>query len=333
MYKVSILVPVYSVEQFIERCARSLFAQTYPDLEFVFVNDCTPDQSVELLQKVMEEYPQRKPTVKIINHEKNRGLAAARNTALDNATGEFICHVDSDDWLELNAVELLVKRQEDTKSDIVSGNMYVHTVTGVETWYEPHYHSKKEMVLAQLPDMREHNVFRRIIRRSLYEDNSIRCIEGCDRAEDRYQMVLLSLVAEKTSNIDDFVYHYETRNSKSITNLFNQDENLKMLDQDLTNWLGIREFFADKEESYVPETTCYVVNCINRLLYLSVKQHARKYYKKAAAVVYDNEDCLALMGWEKEGVDRIIHDFEVKWIKHSCKRLIGFCGWLMKSIR
>ena len=75
---VSILVPVYGVEQYIERCARSMFEQTYPNLEYVFVNDCTPDLSMEVLHKVMMDYPQRKDAVHAINHDRNRGLAAAR---------------------------------------------------------------------------------------------------------------------------------------------------------------------------------------------------------------------------------------------------------------
>ena len=110
-YKVSVLVPVYGVERYIERCARSLFEQTYPNLEYVFVNDCTPDGSVVVLKRLMEEYPERKPFVRIINHERNRGISATRNTALDYASGEFVSFVDSDDWLESNAIELLVKRQ------------------------------------------------------------------------------------------------------------------------------------------------------------------------------------------------------------------------------
>ena len=89
MYLVSILVPVYGVEKYIERCARSLFEQTYENLEYIFVDDCTPDKSIEILKRVIEDYPNRKNQVRIIHHEHNRGLAAARNTALDAATSEF----------------------------------------------------------------------------------------------------------------------------------------------------------------------------------------------------------------------------------------------------
>ena len=81
--KVSVCIPVYGVEKYIERCARSLFEQTMKDdIEFIFVDDCTPDKSIEILQKVLEEYPERKNQVKIIRHETNKGLTGARNTAL-----------------------------------------------------------------------------------------------------------------------------------------------------------------------------------------------------------------------------------------------------------
>lgn len=68
--KVSILVPVYGVEKYIERCARSLFEQTYDNIEYIFVDDCTKDRSIEILQKVLEDYPNRKKQVEILHHEK-----------------------------------------------------------------------------------------------------------------------------------------------------------------------------------------------------------------------------------------------------------------------
>ena len=126
MYKVSVLVPIYGVEHYIERCARSLFEQTYPNLEYVFVNDCTPDRSVDILKQVMESYPNRVDAVKVINHNTNRGIAAARNTLIDNAVGDYVCYVDSDDWLELDAIEKLVKKLMESGAEIVSGSYLLH---------------------------------------------------------------------------------------------------------------------------------------------------------------------------------------------------------------
>ena len=76
--KVSVLVPVYGVEKYIERCAVSLFEQTHRDMEYVFVNDCTPDRSISILRSVIERYPDRAPQVRIIDNEVNRGVGATR---------------------------------------------------------------------------------------------------------------------------------------------------------------------------------------------------------------------------------------------------------------
>lgn len=114
MSLVSILVPVHKVELYIERCARSLFGQSFSNMEFVFVDDCSPDNSCGVLSRVLEEDLHRKSMTKVLHHKTNRGLAAARNMAHDNATGGFVCIVDSDDWLEKDASR---KKQARLKED------------------------------------------------------------------------------------------------------------------------------------------------------------------------------------------------------------------------
>ena len=94
MYLISILVPVYGVEDYIERCARSLFEQTYQNLEFIFVDDCTPDRSIDILETTIKDYPNRLSQLRIIRHNKRKGIAATRNTAINAANGLFICHID-----------------------------------------------------------------------------------------------------------------------------------------------------------------------------------------------------------------------------------------------
>ena len=95
--KVSIIVPIYGVEHFIERCARSLFEQTLDGIEFIFVNDSTPDNSISILLRVLEDYPNRQNQVRIVQHEVNKGLPFARQTGIRLAKGEYIAHCDSDD--------------------------------------------------------------------------------------------------------------------------------------------------------------------------------------------------------------------------------------------
>ena len=114
MPKVSVIVPIYGVEAYIGECARSLMAQTYPDIEFIFVNDGTPDRSMEVLSGILD--PAR--NVKIINKE-NAGLPQARLTGILAAEGEYILHLDSDDWIEPDAVERLVAAAQETGADLV----------------------------------------------------------------------------------------------------------------------------------------------------------------------------------------------------------------------
>ena len=84
--KISVLVPIYGVADYIEECLVSLFEQTYQDLEYIFVDDCSPDNSLQILEGVILRYPERQQQVHVIHHEYNRGLGAARATALAAAT-------------------------------------------------------------------------------------------------------------------------------------------------------------------------------------------------------------------------------------------------------
>ena len=128
--KVSVCIPVYGVEKYIEKCARSLFEQTMQDgIEFIFVNDCTKDRSIEILEQVLAEYPHRKEQTGIIHHEKNRGLVAARNTGLLHASGEYIIHCDSDDWVELDMYEKMYLAAKENDADMVYCD-YVKEMSG-----------------------------------------------------------------------------------------------------------------------------------------------------------------------------------------------------------
>ena len=122
--KVSICVPVYGGEKYIANCARSLFGQTYDNIEYVFVNDCTKDRSIEVVQQVVEEFPHRKSSLKIVNHEKNSGLAASRRTGVENATGDYFLYIDEDDYLEQDAISRYVARAVETDADMVMADRY-----------------------------------------------------------------------------------------------------------------------------------------------------------------------------------------------------------------
>lgn len=113
---VSLIVPIYGVESYIEQCARSVLEQTYPRMEFIFVNDGTKDRSMDVLSRVLEDFPGK--CVKIVNKE-NAGLPQARKSGLEVATGEYVMHVDADDWIESDAAARLVEKALETGADLV----------------------------------------------------------------------------------------------------------------------------------------------------------------------------------------------------------------------
>ena len=99
----SVIVPVYNVEKYIKQCLDSIKFQTFKDFEVICVDDCSTDNSA----KIVEEYVQKDSRFKLIRHEQNKGVSAARNTALDAATGEYIIFVDSDDWVDTKFFEAI----------------------------------------------------------------------------------------------------------------------------------------------------------------------------------------------------------------------------------
>ena len=122
--KVSIVIPIFKAEAYIERCARSLFEQSLDNIEYIFVNDCSPDNSMYLLNKVLGDYPQRKEQVHIINHSQNLGAAKAREVGIKVATGEYIIHCDSDDWVERNMYQTMYEEVQNHNADIVICDFY-----------------------------------------------------------------------------------------------------------------------------------------------------------------------------------------------------------------
>lgn len=130
---ISIIIPVYNVEKYIERCARSLFEQSMTaGIEFIFVDDCTQDNSIQILKKTLTDYPRRASQTRIIHHPENKGLPASRKTGIDVALGQYIAHCDSDDWVEPDTYRLIIEKAKTENLDMVICNNYVMDHKGIE---------------------------------------------------------------------------------------------------------------------------------------------------------------------------------------------------------
>lgn len=216
--KVSILVPVYVVEKYIERCAVSLFEQTYSDIEYIFVDDCSPDRSIEILQEMIKRYPDREAQVRIIRHEQNRGLSGARATAIKAATGDFLMHVDSDDWIERNAVELCVERQKETEADYVYFDIVLHHRKYDKYWLKKEYVSPHEMALAVIRREAPVCVWGGLIRTAVQRDHGIYPEVGVNMGEDYQQTPRILYYSKRVAHLAKILYHYDFTNDSSYCN-------------------------------------------------------------------------------------------------------------------
>lgn len=293
---VSICVPIYNVAPFIERCARSVFNQSYPNCEFLFVDDCSPDSSIATLTEIVSEYPHLKDRIRVICHDRNLGLAAARNSAVVAANGEFIMHVDSDDWLEHNAVELLVREQKRTDSDIVSGNAIAHYKDREELLQEPDLEDKDILMRHMAELTLNHVIWRRLIRRSLYTENGIEAASGVNIGEDHHTLPRLIYYAKKCVKLDVVVYHYNRQNDNSYTSCTNYSHMVKRMKDDLASINILLQFFADKDPICMNQLkqakAKYTLRCLNRCY----ERHDVKLYNSMAKELFstDKKSLLAL---------------------------------------
>ncbi len=130
--RVSVIIPVYNVSAYIERCVRSVMDQTYRDVECVIVDDCSPDDSITKCERLIKAYD-GPISFSIVRHEKNKGVSAARNTGLKAATGDYVAYMDSDDAITDDCIEKLVRPIEREGSiEMVIGN-FVRDVEGRRT--------------------------------------------------------------------------------------------------------------------------------------------------------------------------------------------------------
>ena len=251
---ISVIVPVYNVEKYIERCVRSLFQQTLNDIEYIFVDDCGKDQSISLLKRVLEEYPDKEECVQIISHERNLGSAAARHTGLQRAKGEYVIYCDSDDWVAENMYELLYNEAKKGNYDIVYCN---YAEVNDEKYFIPAKiicQTNNEYIQNFLSGKIVAYLWNKLVKRKLYLEIDIP--DGFDMWEDLYMCVQLFSYAGKIEFLDSIpLYFHSTDNMKSITNQTNKERIGMMIE----NINLISSFLEEKNifESFINQRKMY----------------------------------------------------------------------------
>lgn len=206
--KVSVIIPVYRAEPYIEQCARALFDQTLDDMEFIFIDDCGRDRSMEILEEVLAEYPIRRQQTSIIRHQQNRGVSHSRQDGVDSAHGEYIIHCDPDDWMEREMYEKLYNKARDSNADMVlcdfdegdSGNFVERIQYIPETKYD---------ILQNICTSEFHtSLCNKLISREYIAKTGVRFDERISLWEDMTYLIPLLMGEGKFIKLDAILYHY-----------------------------------------------------------------------------------------------------------------------------
>ena len=218
--KVSVIIPIYKVEKYIEKCIRSLFKQTLDNIEYIFIDDCGNDNSLDIIQKVSEEYYERKPNIKIIKHHKNLGSFAARISGTNIADGEYIIHCDGDDWADINMYESMYKLEKKEDADIVWCDF-------IEEYNKKYIYCKEESLnsteslIKRILEARNHGaLWNKLVKKELYISSNINIIEGINIWEDLFFSINLLLNAKNIIYINKAFYHYNKQNTSSLLSCF-----------------------------------------------------------------------------------------------------------------
>ncbi len=202
MTQVSVIIPVYNTEKYLPKCLESVCNQTLKDIEIICVNDCSPDNSLAVLQ----EYAKNDNRIKLINFAENKGAAAARNAGIDAATGEYIGFVDSDDFVDLDFYEKLYTKAKETDADAVKGNLFDCDENGQNPVLSSFYNMNTKI--------RENKAYfyygftSAIYKKALIDDHNIRFPDNISHFEDPYFSIQVAIYLNKIILDDSARYFY-----------------------------------------------------------------------------------------------------------------------------
>lgn len=248
--KVTLSVAIYNVAPFIEQCVRSLYEQTLEDIEILLVDDCTPDESIDIALRALEDYPHRKSQVRVIHHEKNMGIGITKRDCILEARGEYFVLIDGDDFADIHLAEHLYNLALEHNADIAVGDFcyYVNNETiddtlipaNIENDLAAIKHYWIEFQCCPFMQMR-------LIRRSLFVDNPVMWpVQSMN--EDMVTCTMATYYAQSIVHLKERVY-YLRYNPNSITSVHDSDKAISNLEQTILN-TQIVEQFLKREGAY-----------------------------------------------------------------------------------
>jgi glycosyltransferase involved in cell wall biosynthesis len=264
-YMISIIIPVYNVENYIERCAKSLFEQSIDDVEFIFIDDCSSDRSNEILKRVIDSYPSRQSSISVISNDINLGSSATRNLGLQLAKGRYIAFCDSDDWVDLDMYRALYDEVIKNDIDIIWCDYYNENSTYCNIIKQEFISKKNTLIKSLLSREMKWSLWNKIFRRGLFVDNNISFVDGANLGEDMSICIRLFAVSNTFKYMANPYYHYRVDNIGSITSRINDRSIFELL----TNVDIVLRFFKNMylEEEYFKELNWFKLINKSHILY------------------------------------------------------------------
>lgn len=260
-FKVSVIIPIYNSGKYLRSCVESLMSQTLQEVEYIFVNDASTDNSLSILENILKQHPNRH--TRIIRLDKNGGIANARNIGLSNAVGEYITHCDSDDWIEPETYEKLYLLASDNKADIAACN-FVKEYEDKVVYHSQHYSSNiQENIKRLLNGEIFPSLWSSIIKRELIFYHKIIFPYNLNMGEDLIFNVKSYFYANKIVYTDIPYYHYRHNGNSASSR-----RSKASIDSDISIAGLIEDFFISEGEYQIyKQEICY-----------------RKFYSKLALV-------------------------------------------------
>lgn len=235
--KVSVIVPIYKIERYLHQCVDSIIAQTFTDFELLFIDDGSPDGC----PAICDEYAQKDARIRVF-HKPNGGLTSARNHGLDNAKGDWIMHIDGDDWIEPTYIEELYNAAIKNDADIaICGFRFAYEDGSFVIEHPTVWDDNRSTSLNRYIASVWTTAWGSIHKSSLYHNNGVRSPKNITYCEDFHLMTRLCYFADKVVSIDIPLYNYRQQSS-SIMHYLNE----KTWRNELTAYKEIIDFFRNQ---------------------------------------------------------------------------------------
>lgn len=299
---VTIIIPVYKVESFIERCARSLYEQTYNYIEFIWVDDATPDGSIDILEDIINKYPHRSSATKVIHMKTNQGPIQARYAGISDSSGDYLYFCDGDDWVDKDMIQKLVDHAIRYNSDIVWCDFYRTYSGDIDVLCSQKGAPFPDQCIRNMLRERMHGGFpNKLFRKILYTDNRITFTPGANMCEDLRGSIQLFYYAQRVSYLPKAFYHYVQDNGGSLSTEFSPDK----LSSILENINAIISFLSNKGLSKEMETDINYLKLLGKKTLLTSNnlvhyKQWRDLYSEANAFILSYDALpfhLRVIGW------------------------------------